>query len=278
MKVISDKRAEEIVMTAMEHYTQHQRSFPWRQTNDPYKIVVSEYMLQQTQTERVVPKYRAFIKKFPNVQKLAATKRREVLICWSGLGYNRRAIALHNTAKVICKKYNGRVPDTYTELITLPGIGPYTANAIMTFAYNKEVIMLETNIRTVIFFHCKQNRSCQIDDTVLRGHVTKIAENARAKNISSKVLYSALMDYGASLKRNGVRLNIMSKHYTKQQPFAGSIRQARGAVLRLFLEGEKGIPKTTIHNMDSVYSIEALNCLVAEGIVEKRGSRYYLIE
>jgi len=128
--------------TILEHYHQEKREFPWRETNDPYAILTSEIMLQQTQTDRVVPKYLAWLDSFPNIHALAQAETTEVLERWVGLGYNRRAIFLHRAAKIMDREYNGFVPQELTDLLSLPGIGPYTARAIRTFAWGYPEVLL----------------------------------------------------------------------------------------------------------------------------------------
>lgn len=133
------------------HYKKHGRhELPWRKTHDPYRILVSEVMLQQTQVQRVQPYYREFLKQFPTARRLAEAPLSEVLKAWQGLGYNRRAKMLHAAAKEIAKH---GMPKTALELEKLPGVGPYTARAVATFAYDADEILIETNIRTVVFHH-----------------------------------------------------------------------------------------------------------------------------
>ncbi len=134
------------------YYLTHSRPMPWRRTRDPYRILVSEVMLQQTQVVRVTPFYKNFIEKFPNIRALARAETRDVLRVWQGLGYNRRALSLHKLAKDILEKHDGRLPRDAEHLMALPGIGPYTAGAIRAFAFNEPEIFIETNIRRV-FIH-----------------------------------------------------------------------------------------------------------------------------
>ena len=136
------------------HYKKHGRHhLPWRKTKNPYRILVSEIMLQQTPVDRVLPKYQEFLKQFPSIKKLAAASLGDVLRAWQGLGYNRRAKYLHQCAAVIIYDNGGIWPRTVNELQALPGIGPYTAGAVMAFAYNQPIPIIETNIRTVYLHH-----------------------------------------------------------------------------------------------------------------------------
>jgi len=209
------------------HYRKHGRhDLPWRMTTDPYRILVSEVMLQQTQVSRVLPKYQAFVKEFPSVEKLAKAKLRDVLVLWQGLGYNRRGKALRDAAQVVAELHGGCMPRDRKALEALPGVGPYTASAVCAFAYNEPVVMIETNIRTVLLHELLSGRE-QVPDAQLYELVEVLLPRAR-----SRVWYWALMDYGAYLKGQGVRLNSKSKHYTKQSKFEGSDRQVRGAILQ----------------------------------------------
>lgn len=142
----------------LQWYRSYGRSLPWRQTHDPYHILVSEVMLQQTQVDRVIPKYHAWLKHFPTVHALAAASPASVLHAWSGLGYNRRALALQKAAQVVTTEYSGTFPDTLEDLMRLPGIGKYTASAVLSFAFRKPVPIVDTNVKRVlgrIFFGYK---------------------------------------------------------------------------------------------------------------------------
>jgi A/G-specific adenine glycosylase len=208
-------------------YKKNKRShLPWRKTTDPYKILVSEIMLQQTQASRVVPYYMAFIKQFPNARALANAPLSKVLLAWQGLGYNRRAKYLQDAARVIAKEgYAGQ---------KLPGVGPYTRGAVMAFAYNKPEVFIETNIRTVLFHHMKKNTTIyrSVSDKEL---LPIVEEELRKSKMEPREFYSAMMDYGSHLKKQGIKLNTRSAHYKKQSRFEGSARQKRAAKLRMLL-------------------------------------------
>ena len=209
---------------------QYFRDMSWRQTNDPYKIFLSEVMLQQTQVDRVKEKYQQFVKAFPTVQKLAQAEFSQVLALWSGLGYNRRALWLHQAAKIVVEKYHSEFPDGVDLLDELPGIGSHTAGAIVAFAFNKPAVFIETNIRSVFiheFFHDKKN----IDDKQI---LSLIQETLYSNN--PQKWYWALMDYGAVLKKQEKNPSRKSKHYAKQSQFEGSNRQLRGKILRLLIQ------------------------------------------
>ncbi len=209
------------------HYRAYGRHYlPWRRTRDPYRILISEVMLQQTQVERVIPFYIKFIQKFPTLRALADAPLSEVLRVWQGLGYNRRAKMLQVAAKDIVARYSGRFPNTIIEFESLPGVGPYTARAIAAFAYNEDAAVIETNIRTAIFHHFFPKRS-NIKDTEVSEVLKKVLPKGR-----SREWYGALMDYGAYLKRSNISHNARSEKYVKQSKFSGSLREARGAILR----------------------------------------------
>ncbi len=213
------------------HYRRYKRDFPWRRTRDPYRILVSEVMLQQTQTSRVEGKYVEFLKRFPNFKSLAKAPLKDVLRAWSGLGYNRRALNLKKAAEIVAQKYKGKLPRETELLDDLPGIGPGTAGAIQAFAFNFPSVFIETNIRRVFihFFFPKKRR---IDDR----EIFKLIEESLPADRQAREWYWALMDYGAMLGRGQKENpNRKSRHYKKQPKFQGSDRQLRGRILRLSL-------------------------------------------
>ncbi len=126
------------------------RDLPWRNTRDPYRVLVSEFMLQQTQVSRVAEYYPRFLERFPDLETLARARPRTVREAWDGLGYYARASNLHALARVVSKDHDGKVPDAPEELVKLPGVGPYTAGAVATFAYEKPVPAVDTNVARVI--------------------------------------------------------------------------------------------------------------------------------
>lgn len=237
-------------------------------------------MLQQTQVERVVPLYKKFIKKFPTSARLASSSLASVLQTWQGLGYNRRAKQLQTAAKKLLTS-NPRTPE---ELQKLPGVGPYTARAVAAFAFNKNVVFIETNIRTVIIHHffstAKERKSMiyhtsdhKISDKEIEAILAKVLPKGRARE-----WYSALLDYGAYLKHSGISHNARGKAYAKQSKFAGSLRQARGAVLRALVRGTAS-PAYLAHLLGAprrAQMREALRALSAEGLIEERRGRFSL--
>jgi len=214
----------------LDYYRVHGRVFPWRETIDPYHILVSEFMLQQTQTSRVVEKYIEFITAFPDVFQLARSPFHEVLRLWQGLGYNRRALALHKTASEIVDRYDGKVPDDPVLLQQLPGIGEYTASAMMAIAFNKPAVVIDTNIRTVyLYFFFRDVK------TIGKSKIVLMIEKTIDRD-SPREWYYALFDYGSMLKRDKKDLEAGKRR--KQGTFRGSDRELRGTILRLLLDAE----------------------------------------
>ncbi len=135
----------------LDWYRRHGRaSLPWRAVRDPYRTLVSEFMLQQTQVDRVVPKFEAFVERFPDFEALARASAADVLRHWKGLGYNTRAVRLHRIAEAVAERYHGEMPKQRGELRTLPGIGPYTAAAIRAFAFDLDDAPIDTNVRRIV--------------------------------------------------------------------------------------------------------------------------------
>ena len=214
----------------LDHYRRHGRRFPWRQTRDPYRILVSEFMLQQTQTARVLRHFDPFVARFPDARSLAAADRGEVLALWSGLGYNRRAVALHRAAALIADRFGGEVPSGEEELRALPGVGPATAGAVRAFGFGMPSVFVETNIRRAVLHELFGGRD-QVSDRELLPVLGRALDRA-----DPRTWYQALMDYGAALGRSGPNPNRRSAHYTRQSSFDGSNRQQRGLILRVLAE------------------------------------------
>lgn len=212
------------------YYASNARPLPWRETDSPYHILVSEIMLQQTQVERVEEKYRVFLDRFPDLGSLARAPLQEVLGVWQGLGYNRRAISLKETARHVVDRFKGTIPDSPEELKTLPGIGEYTAAAIAAFAFHRPVPLIETNIRAV-FIHCFFLDREGVRDSEIRPLVEATLDAANPRE-----WYYALMDFGVMLKRRLPNPSRRSAHHGRQAPFEGSDRQIRGKILRILLE------------------------------------------
>jgi A/G-specific adenine glycosylase len=248
-----------------EYYHNNARTMPWRDNHDAHVVMVSEVMLQQTQVERVKPKFEAFLERFPTVKALAEAPLSEVLTLWSGLGYNRRAKFLWQAARMVQYNFNGMMPTTIKELQKLPGVGINTAGAIMAYAYDQPVVFIETNIRTVLFHHFFASQIVEVSDKELRelARVTLDTEHPRE-------WYWALMDYGAFLKKSaGGRLH-QSKHYKKQSPLKGSLREMRGSILRALTQANcTEISLRTRVQADERFE-QALAALKLEGMVVQK--------
>jgi len=259
---MTQKKFKELVWS---FYKKEGRDLPWRNTSNPYRIWVSEVMLQQTQVARVLPKYKAFLKKFKTIKDLASAPLSEVLLYWQGLGYNRRAKLLHTGAKYIIKEHKGVFPKENIE--SIPGIGAYTEGAIQAFAFNVPVACIETNIRTVYTHHFFKDGS-GISDKEILPLIKKTLDKENPRE-----WYWALMDYGAYLKSSGVQINKKSKHYTKQSTFKGSDREVRGAIIRTLTQ-KKSIQTVFPERKEQVQ--KQIKNLLAEGFIQKKGGGYVL--
>ena len=213
------------------------RELPWRHVDDPYAVLVSEIMLQQTQVARVERFWRRFLVALPTLDALAAADTATVLELWQGLGYNRRALALKRAADECARSHGGRLPEGYEELLALPGIGPATAAGVRAFALNRPGVYLETNVRTVLLHELFPDAE-GVRDRDLEPYLADCcpAEDPRR-------WYYALLDYGAHLKATVPNPSRRSAHHGRQSAFEGSRRQKRSWVVRrvLVAEGE-GVP------------------------------------
>lgn len=237
------------------------RSMPWREDTRPYYVLVSELMLQQTQVSRVIPKFEAFIAQFPDENTLARASLADVLKLWQGLGYNRRAKFLHEAAKMVVDL--GLFPNTFDDLMQLPGVGKNTAGAIMAYSFNYPAIFVETNIRTVYFHHFFENEET-VDDKQI---IEKLIQTVDTEH--PREFYWALMDYGSWLKAQGVGRLQQSKHYTKQRALKGSIRETRGAIVRLLSQGDQqDAALRVLVAMPDRYD-QALQGLMRDGLVTR---------
>lgn len=267
---ISEARKRQFKETVWKFYKESGRhDLPWRKTKDPYKILVSEVMLQQTQIPRVIEKYKLFLKTFPNIHALAEAPVSSVLSLWSGLGYNRRAKFLRAAAQYIDTELKGKFPKSIEDIEELPGVGPYSARAVAAFAYNTPSSFLETNIRTVYITHFYTEND-RVHDREL---MELVNETTDTKN--PREWYWALMDYGSHLKSQGNRSHRQSKTYMKQGTFKGSRRQLRGKIVKELLQGKKtilGLGKKLEKKKEEI--LPALNDLIKEGMIKREGDTY----
>lgn len=257
--------------TVWDYYRQNGRSMPWRDDPTPYKVLVSELMLQQTQVGRVIPKFDAFLYTCDSFASLAEKPLSTVLQLWSGLGYNRRAKFLHQTAQFVMRDYGGKLPDTREELVKLPGIGANTAGAIMAYAFNKPVVFIETNIRSVYFHYFFTDTTEKVTDKQLELLVEQTLDEEHPRE-----WYWALMDYGTHLKHSAGGKLETSTHYVKQGPLKGSAREMRGWILKALTQGTLDITAfdDTVRN-DSRFEA-ALSALRREGLIEVVGEKVRL--
>ncbi|MBK5211137.1 MAG: adenine glycosylase [Coriobacteriia bacterium] len=232
------------------------RDFEWRRTADPYRVLVSEVMLQQTQTVRVIRYYARWIEKFPTFDALAAASTLDVLEAWQGLGYNRRALALHECAKQVSTLHAGRLPQNVEELVALPGIGPATAAGVLAFAFNEPSVYLETNVRTVVLHEVWPDRE-NVGDKEVSAIVEAAAALIASRGIDSRVWNYALLDYGAWLKKMFPNPSRRSKHHTKQSAYEGSRRQKRARLLRVMLDVPDGT--ATYYARECSYGIDVVD-------------------
>lgn len=266
MKKVDKKSDDIFIRTILVWYTKNGRhDLPWRKKITPYRILVSEIMLQQTQVSRVLEKYELWIKKYPDLESLKKARLQEILILWQGLGYQRRAKALYQIAKT----YDS-IPETFPELCKLTGIGPYTASAIGAFAYNHFIHpMLETNIRTALIEEFHQGKE-EIHDGILYDDLNRLEKNKKVQDIGARVWYSALMDYGAHLKKHTISHNIKSAHYTKQTQYKGSLRELRAKTLFAITHQEKLPTDLRLQ--------EVLHALMEENYIIRKGKKYRIKE
>ncbi len=242
----------------------------WRNTRDPYSILLSEFMLQQTQVDRVKTKYEQFLSAFPTLTDLAGAALPDVLNVWQGLGYNRRAVSLKRCAEEVVKRFGGQIPQSIPALLSLPGIGPYTARAVAAFAFDVPEPLIETNIRAVFihfFFHGYEKIA---DQEILPLVAATLDQN------NPRDWYYGLMDYGVMLKQTHSNPARRSNRHIKQSCFAGSNRQLRSLMLRALLAS----PGLTSSGLAEFLNVEQeaveknLGVMEREGFLEETGKRY----
>ena len=282
------------VAAVAEHGRELYRDFPWRRTHDPYEVLVSEVMLQQTQVSRVAARYEDWLADFPTLDALAAAPLEAVLRSWQGLGYNRRAIALKRAAEQVVADHAEKhlpgapsLPDDEAALRALPGVGPATAAGVLAFAFGRPAVYLETNVRAVFLHELFSDRD-GVPDREIVPLVFAAVEEAGRQGIQPREWYYALLDYGAHLKRTLPNPSRRSAHHAPQSRFEGSRRQKRAWLLRSVIaepgrssgdyalelaEAERRAGRP-VPSEDEVASI--LESLAAEGFLTGDGDRWFV--
>lgn len=260
------KQDDNFIKEVFSYYDKEGRhDLVWRKKITPYKILVSEVMLQQTQVKRVEDKFKAWIKKYPTLQALKKASLQDILILWQGLGYQRRAKALFS----IAEKYT-KIPNSYEELLMLPSVGSYTASAVMAFAYDAfSYPVIETNIRTVLIEEFHQGEE-KVHDGALCDDLERLMKNDMVKQRGARAWYYALMDYGAMLKEKNISHNAKSAHYAKQSAYKGSLRELRAKTL-FAIAHKNDLPSD--ERLEDV-----LNVLIKEGYIAKKGNKYVIFD
>ena len=274
----------------LEWYRPRRQAYAWRRgRRNAYRTLVSEVMLQQTQAARVEPSFEAFVARFPRVDALAAASRADVLRAWSGLGYNRRAVALHEAARTIVREHRGRVPNDMGALIRLPGVGPYTASAVVSIGYGASVAALDGNVRRVV---ARAVRGAEPDEV----DAADLASDAQAwlDPTAPGDWNQAIMDIGRLHCRPAPRCEDCPlaprcrfrgagragrPSGRRQSRFEGSPRQVRGAVVRELRSvrsaSAEALAERTGHTLAAVAT--ATTVLTTEGIIERtRSGRFRL--
>ena len=247
-------------------YNNNKRRYSWRETNDPWKILLLEIISQQTQLDRADTYFKIFIEKFPNPNSMASSSLKQVLSLWSGLGYNNRAKRLYESSKILSKTGFDKL---YPNFEVLPGVGPYTNNAILSFAYREKVITIDTNINRVI------SRYFGINDTK-----TFLNDNTKLllDKVSSRDLNQAIMDFGSLVCKSKNPLcsscpleKVCKKNIVntkkKQKAFSGSNRELRGDLLKLLLSNNK----LSLKKIEKILSVDREKLLKATTTLEKDG-------
>jgi A/G-specific adenine glycosylase len=267
--VVSARKIHAFQDKVFSFYQHHKRDLPWRNTTDPYKILLSELMLQQTQVTRVMTYYEHWVTQWPTIHDLAAATRAEVLKAWMGLGYNTRAVRLHKAAQKIVDEYHGDVLNAIEHYSEIPGVGRYTAHAVQIFSTNKDIVTVDTNIRRILIseFHLPETTT----DTWIWALATRCLPRGRSRD-----WHNALMDYGAlhlTAKKTGI------KPKTQQSQFQGSDRQIRAQIMRLVLDHDASFADIQ-HTLriDTIRLQQILEKLIHEHLLEKENEVYHVSE
>lgn len=255
----------------LDFYAHHGRQFAWRETSDPYRILLSEVMLQQTQTSRVEPKYELFLSLWPDFSSLAKAPLDELLFHWKGLGYNRRALNLRKSA-LLTERWGWTIPPDEMAIASLPGVGKATTAALLAFSYQKRSLYLETNIRRVLLT-CFFSEEDQVKDKELEKLLALLVADIE----DVKSWYYALMDYGVLLKALLPNANTRSAHYTKQSVFENSNRQIRGQLIHLLADTGAKDSQQIVSILSRFEQERILSCLAdlqKEGFVQEKEGVY----
>lgn len=264
VRKIKESQKEQFHKKVFSWWNENKREFPWRKTTDPYCIMVSEIMLQQTQASRVSEKYIVFIENFPSLEKLAKAPKADILSHWSGLGYNRRAIWLQEAAKAVLELSS--FPQTPEELIKLKGIGPYTARSILIFAFNLDIATVDTNIRRILI--AEKFATEETSEKQLFEIATKLLPLGRSRD-----WHNALMDYGATIitaRKTGISPT------STQSSFKDSNRERRGQILKFILEKEEAslVELIKLLNINRIKLEKILEKMIQDGLLNKKGDIY----
>jgi len=269
---ISEKKVHAFQLRVLQYYRDFGRDLPWRKTTDPYTIWISEIMLQQTQVDRVVDYFTRWLKKWPTVQSLSRADRSTVLTQWMGLGYNNRAVNLHNAAKKIVSEFKGDVIVGMLNFKEIKGIGPYTSSAVQIFSKNKDIVTVDTNIRRILI------HEFTLDEKISDKELWEIAENCLPRG-RSRDWHNGLMDYGATFltsRRTGI------KPKTQQSKFHGSDRQIRAKVLRHLLVSSKSVLFSELLEIagkkcDDTRLQRILDKMIKDDLIKAKNEKYVLV-
>ena len=264
---------EEFKKTVWDYYHNNYRSMPWRSEINPYSVMVSELMLQQTQVQRVVLKFNEFMVRFPTIESLAQATLSDVLETWIGLGYNRRAKFLKQSADIIVNDRDGKFPSSMEDWMKLPGFGKNTASAVLVYSQNEPFVFIETNIRSVFIYHFFQSLN-SVNDKDIEALVELTIDKDNPRE-----WYWALMDYGTYLKKEFGNLSRKSSLYATQSKFKGSFRQKRANVLKIVVERKvvsfEELQLITNYKSEELNSV--LEKLIEENFVKTEGGQYWVL-
>ena len=281
---VSPERLEEFSATVWERGRELYRDLPWRDTHDPYAILLSEVMLQQTQVSRVMGRWEQWLETFPTIADLASAPLPPVLELWQGMGDNRRALNLKRCAEEVVAMHDGVVPSDKKALLGLPGIGPSTSAGVRVFAFRQPDMYLETNVRAVFIHELFPGR-----ESVADKELVSLVEATCPQDARVRAWYYALLDYGAYLKKTMPNPTRRSKHYTRQSKFEGSHRQKRAYLLRRVIDDALSTEdlardlaqseRASGRQEPSVEEVRAiLDELEREGFVMRRGDAWLCAE